>query len=343
MKSGGYGNGFKEDKRNEYMKTLKQKLINELEEYFGIDKKRIKHAKNVLQFAEKILEKEKADLHIVMPVSILHDVGIKVGEEKYNSSSGHYQQIEGPPVARKILQKIGLKEKDIKEICNIIAYHHAPGKINTQNFKVLYDADCLENIKEIIEKKSRNQLEKIINRMFFTKSGKLLAIKLYLWQEVNMSIKSEEFLGTAMSLDKTIEYSNGSIVSKTIVEKKTGTVTLFAFDERQNLSEHIAPFDAIVFVIEGEGEIVINGEPHIVKSGQMIIMPANISHAVNAKKPFKMLQISGLCKGKSGKIYYARYLSIALAASCPWKMPLTTREAPVLASPAENTPSILVE
>ena len=106
-----------------------------------------------------------------------------------------------------------------------------------------------------------------------------------------MSIKSEEFLGKAMTLDKTVEYSKGSIVSKTIVEKKTGTVTLFAFDEGQNLSEHTAPFDAIVQIIEGEGEIIINNESHDVNKGEMIIMPANIPHAVNAKKQFKMLLI----------------------------------------------------
>jgi len=104
-----------------------------------------------------------------------------------------------------------------------------------------------------------------------------------------MAIKSTEFLEKGLSLNKAIEYSKGSVVSKTIIEKKTGTITLFAFDESQNLSEHTAPFDALVLVIEGEGEIIINKRPHILKSGQMIIMPANIPHAVNAKKKFKML------------------------------------------------------
>lgn len=106
-----------------------------------------------------------------------------------------------------------------------------------------------------------------------------------------MSIKNDDFLGQAKSLNETIEYSKGSIVSKTIVEKKTGTVTLFAFDKGQNLSEHTAPFDAMVLVIEGEGEVVINGKSNSVKSNQMIIMPANIPHAVNAVEQFKMLLI----------------------------------------------------
>lgn len=106
-----------------------------------------------------------------------------------------------------------------------------------------------------------------------------------------MTIKSNEFVEKGLLLNKSIEYAKDSIVSKTIVGKKTGTVTLFAFDEGQNLSEHTVPFDALVFVIEGESEVLINHKEHIVKSGQMIIMPAQIPHAVNARKKFKMLLI----------------------------------------------------
>lgn len=160
--------------------TIKHKLLEELKKYFGDDKKRIDHAEKVLHFAEELLKEEKADLHIVIPVSILHDVGIKVAEEKYRSSAGHYQEKEGPPVAEKILFKIGFNKKDIEEICDIIAHHHSPGKIETENFKVLYDADCLVNIKEIIPQKSKSQLKKIIEKMFLTNTGRKIAKKLYL-------------------------------------------------------------------------------------------------------------------------------------------------------------------
>jgi quercetin dioxygenase-like cupin family protein len=85
------------------------------------------------------------------------------------------------------------------------------------------------------------------------------------------------------------EYSVNGIVSKKVLEKKTGNVTLFAFDEGQKLSEHTAPFDAMVQVLEGKGEFVINGKPFILESGKSIIMPANIPHAVNAVARFKML------------------------------------------------------
>lgn len=106
-----------------------------------------------------------------------------------------------------------------------------------------------------------------------------------------MTVKSVELLKEGLLLKDAIKYADGSIVSKTIVEKKTGTITLFAFDEAQNLSEHTAPFDALVLIVDGECEVVIDKKSYILRSGQMIIMPANIPHAVNAKKKFKMLLI----------------------------------------------------
>ncbi len=160
--------------------TLKAQLIKELEDYFGEDIKRINHAKRVMYFAEELLKLEKGDWHIVIPASILHDVGIKISEQKYGSSAGHYQEKEGPAVARNILLKIGLKNKDIDEICEIISYHHSPGKIDTKNFKVLYDADFLVNLKEELCIKDKAELEKMINKVFLTDTGKQIAKKTYL-------------------------------------------------------------------------------------------------------------------------------------------------------------------
>jgi quercetin dioxygenase-like cupin family protein len=87
------------------------------------------------------------------------------------------------------------------------------------------------------------------------------------------------------------DYQTGSIVSRTIIDKKTGTVTFFAFDEGQGLSEHTAPFDALVHILDGEVEITISGKTFSLKAGEMIIMPANESHALKAIKRFKMLLI----------------------------------------------------
>ena len=94
---------------------------------------------------------------------------------------------------------------------------------------------------------------------------------------------------TTADLADLIGYQKDAVVSKTIIEKKTGTVTLFAFDQGQGLSEHTAPFDAMVQVLDGEVEIRIAGQPHQVTTGQIIIMPANEPHALKAIAPFKML------------------------------------------------------
>ena len=86
-----------------------------------------------------------------------------------------------------------------------------------------------------------------------------------------------------------IEYQEGSVVSKTLIDEKAGTVTLFAFDERQALSEHTAPFDAMVQIIDGEAEIAISGKTHHLREGEAIVMPANRPHSLKAVKRFKMI------------------------------------------------------
>ncbi len=155
--------------------SIKGRLIKELEEYFGPDVKRINHAKKVLGYAEELLKSEKAEERIVIPSSILHDVGIKVAEEKYGSAAGHYQEMEGPAIARGILLKAGLPTEDIDEICEIIGNHHSPGKINTLNFKVLYDADWLVNLRDEFKIENKEKLAIIIDKVFLTETGKQLA------------------------------------------------------------------------------------------------------------------------------------------------------------------------
>ena len=93
----------------------------------------------------------------------------------------------------------------------------------------------------------------------------------------------------AKNLVNLIAYQEGSVVSRTLIDKKVGTLTLFAFDEGQSLSEHTAPFDALVYLLDGEAEIVISGKPLRLKAGEMVIMPANQPHALRAVKKFKMI------------------------------------------------------
>jgi quercetin dioxygenase-like cupin family protein len=101
--------------------------------------------------------------------------------------------------------------------------------------------------------------------------------------------KTTPLYAEANKLAKMIDYQEGSVVSRTLIDKKAGTVTLFAFDEGQGLSEHTAPFDAMVQVLDGEVEVTISGKPVNLKAGEITIMPANETHALSAKSKFKML------------------------------------------------------
>lgn len=101
--------------------------------------------------------------------------------------------------------------------------------------------------------------------------------------------KPADLAASVFSPDRLIEYQEGAIVSRTIVDKPTGTITLFAFDQGQSLSEHTSPFDAVVHVLDGEAEVTIEGRPHRLAAGKAIIMPANKPHAVSAVERFKML------------------------------------------------------
>jgi len=106
---------------------------------------------------------------------------------------------------------------------------------------------------------------------------------------MNAEKEHDDIVAKALKLNDLAEYQAGSIVSRALIDKTTGTVTLFAFDEGQGLSEHTAPFDALVCVLEGETEITISGTSFRLRGGDMIIMPAHEPHAVKAVKKFKMM------------------------------------------------------
>jgi quercetin dioxygenase-like cupin family protein len=97
--------------------------------------------------------------------------------------------------------------------------------------------------------------------------------------------------GQALNLKNLISYQEDSVVSKTLVDRGIGTITLFSFDAGQGLSEHTAPFDAFVQIVDGEAEITISGEKHTVKAGEIIIMPADQPHALRAETRFTMLLV----------------------------------------------------
>lgn len=99
---------------------------------------------------------------------------------------------------------------------------------------------------------------------------------------------AENLMSQALPMAGMVGVQPGAVVSRTVISKPAGTVTLFAFDQGQGLSTHSAPYDAMVWILEGEAEIAIDGKPLVAKTGDMVIMPANLPHALNAARPFKM-------------------------------------------------------
>lgn len=158
---------------------LKDKVAIEMKRYFKRDFKRIGHATRVARYAERIGKIEQGNMAVILTSAYLHDIGIPEAERKYDSASPKYQHIEGPPIARSILEKLGAKEPLIQEVCDLIGHHHWPREEETINFKVLYDADLIANLEEK-QKESpmeKERLEKIIEKSFLTESGRKEAQK----------------------------------------------------------------------------------------------------------------------------------------------------------------------
>ncbi|MRR35142.1 HD domain-containing protein, partial [bacterium] len=128
------------------MDTSMEKVEQAMKEYFGADQRRIDHALRVTGFAGEILAQEPGVREVVIAAALLHDIGIREAERKHGSSAGDLQELEGPPVAREILSSLGYDEAIIGEVCSIIASHHSPGEVETDNFRIIWDADWLVNI-----------------------------------------------------------------------------------------------------------------------------------------------------------------------------------------------------
>jgi HD superfamily phosphodiesterase len=151
-----------------------------MKKYFGTDFKRVNHALKVARYAEQILKIEGGNPLVVMGAAYLHDIGIREAEKKYSSTSGQYQEKEGPPIAKEILKRLNVQEEMAEEICDIIGHHHSPREKETLHFQILCEADCLVNIEDDGISKDREKVEKIIRKAFKTVTGKKLAGELYL-------------------------------------------------------------------------------------------------------------------------------------------------------------------
>jgi HD superfamily phosphohydrolase YqeK/Zn ribbon nucleic-acid-binding protein len=159
---------------------LKDRVAIEMKRYFRKDFKRIGHASRVARYAEQIGREEQGNLAVILSAAYLHDIGIKVAEEKFSSSEAQYQEKEGPPIAREILSKLGAAETIIDEVCDIIGHHHHPEEEETINFKSLFDADLIANLEESQKEKAleREQLDRVLEESFLTDSGRKLAEKI---------------------------------------------------------------------------------------------------------------------------------------------------------------------
>lgn len=153
--------------------------------YFGNDVRRICHALKVYGFSKAILAGEGITGEtktITDLAAILHDIGIKEAEWKYNSSAGHYQEIEGPPIARQILTECGISVEISDRVCYLVGHHHSYNKIDRIDFQILVEADFLVNIHEGYIKP--NVAPAVVENYFKTKTGKQLADSIYSLKQI---------------------------------------------------------------------------------------------------------------------------------------------------------------
>lgn len=163
------------------MMELASQIAIKLTQYFKNDVRRINHALKVYSFTKIILEQAdltEEEIIILEITSIIHDIGIKVSEEKYNSSAGKYQELEGPQVANDFLKEFDLNKNIIDKILYLIGNHHTYSKIDSVPFQILVEADFLVNIFE--DDMNKKQILEIRNKYFKTKTGITLLENLYL-------------------------------------------------------------------------------------------------------------------------------------------------------------------
>lgn len=162
-------------------------LVNQIrlamENYFGEDDKRIDHALQVAGHARELLRYIDADVELTMAVAYLHDIGIHEAERKHGSNAGPYQELEGPALAAELLRDLGADSDFVETVCAIVGKHHTPAGIDLPEFRILWDADALVNLGDVLPGKSRAEIERILHKSMVTEPGYRLALKYYLPDE----------------------------------------------------------------------------------------------------------------------------------------------------------------
>ncbi|SDN40152.1 HD domain-containing protein [Acetanaerobacterium elongatum] len=161
------------------MENISQ-IINSMTEYYAGDPRRINHFIKVHEFAKTIGELEGLDAHTLFTLeaaAVVHDIGIKLSEQKYGSSAGNYQELEGPPIAKKMLTELCIDAQVVERVCYLVGHHHTYGNIDGLDYRILVEADFLVNIYE--ENLSAAQAKMICNKYFKTKTGITLLNRMY--------------------------------------------------------------------------------------------------------------------------------------------------------------------
>lgn len=161
---------------------LKDRVAIEMKRYFRQDFKRIGHASRVARYAQRIGIGEQGNMAVILSAAYLHDIGIHEAERKHGSTAAEFQELEGPPIARAILEKLSAKQELIDAVSDIVGHHHHPNPDDSIEFKVLYDADLIANLEERQKTAPSDpeQLADTVENAFFTENGRMEARKVLL-------------------------------------------------------------------------------------------------------------------------------------------------------------------
>ena len=159
--------------------AMTERLIAAMKTENGDDRRRIAHALQVLAYASEILQTEQADARVVIAAAILHDIGIREAERRHGSAAARYQELEGPPIARRIMTELEIDADTIEHVCRIVGSHHSANDIDTPEFRIVWDADWLVNLPELYPDRNSDERRELIAKVFKTQAGRDIALRLF--------------------------------------------------------------------------------------------------------------------------------------------------------------------
>lgn len=161
------------------MNDFVAKIRQEMEIHFGNDLRRIAHAHAVAGYATELLAGIDADPAVTLAAAYLHDIGIPEAERKHGSCAGHLQELEGPPVAREILSRLAAPGPLIETVCTLVGAHHTAQGVDSPEFRILWDADALVNLAEVLPGQPREHVLSVLDRAMVTEHGYRRAVKIF--------------------------------------------------------------------------------------------------------------------------------------------------------------------